>query len=272
MEFNIGCIQLNSSHDIQENIQKLGPLLEKAHDQKCDILLLPENVSKMPLLDASYAYVEEESIFLSYIQQCALKYKMCIIIGSLPIKSAHPNKCFNRSYVVSLEGKIIAKYDKIHLFKAQINQTYYDESEFFIEGDKAIVCATPFANIGLSLCYDLRFPHLYRALALAGADLLVVPSAFTKITGALHWETLLRARAIETGCYIVAANQCGKSIDGRETYGHSMIIAPDGAIIDQLGEDEGMLVTRINKDNTKTMREKIGSLFCNPDFKVEICA
>lgn len=270
MEFNIGCLQFNSAEDIASNIKKIDPMIEDAKNKGCDVLLLPENVSQMPLLNAEKAYTEDKNPFLSFIQQRAQHHRMFMIVGSLPIQSVDTKKCFNRSYVVSNEGKVIARYDKIHLFKAQINNQSYDESEFFLAGNKAFVCDTPFVPLGLSICYDLRFPHLYRALALAGAAVIVVPSAFTKITGALHWEVLLRARAIETGCYVVAANQCGRSSDGRETYGHSMIISPDGSILNRLGDQEGVMISKINTDDTHEMRQKIGSLFSNPLFNVEV--
>lgn len=268
MEITLGCIQINSTSNVDINIDKISNYLNECLLKGCNIVLLPENVACMPFLNANAAYNEDNHPFLEFIKKFCYKNKIYIIIGSLSIKSEIEGKVYNRSYVVSDDGTIISTYNKIHLFNAIVNNVVYNEGNLFLQGNKATIASLPFCNIGLTICYDLRFPNLYRLLALNGAHLIVVPSAFTKTTGEAHWEVLLRTRAIETGCFIIAANQCGKSDDGKETYGHSMIIDPWGKIIAKADNQEGIIVCAIDTDEIIRVRDSIGSLNCNPSYEI----
>lgn len=268
MEINVGCVQVNSTSNIFLNIEKVQSYLLECVSKGCKFILLPENVSYMPIVNIDNAYVENDHPFLKFIKEFCLQYKVYIVIGSLSIKSEQHKKIYNRCYVISENGSIISTYDKIHLFKAIVNNVIYNEENFFIQGNKASIATLPFFNVGLTICYDLRFPNLFRLLALNGANIIVVPAAFTKATGESHWESLLRARAIETGCFIMASNQCGKSDDGKETYGHSMIINPWGKILTCANDQEGIIVCTINTEEVIKTRDSIGSLNCNPFYEL----
>ena len=205
------------------------------------------------------SYTMEGDLFIKETKFLCRKFKRWILIGSLPIKEKKRLK--NRSILINPDGKIICYYDKINMFDVKLGtKEFHKESKIYKAGKKIVTAKMPFGNIGLSICFDLRFPELYRALSKKNLNFISVPSAFTKITGKKHWCTLLKARAIENFCYIFAPAQTGKNTKNRETYGHSMIISPDGKIIKEKKFGEGIIVTKINPILSMKLRKIIPSL------------
>jgi predicted amidohydrolase len=242
----IACIQLTSSEEIAENIAHATPLMVQAVEAGARLLVLPENAFYMrhegkanPAVPVAIAQHEGVQFCSSF----AATHHVWVVVGSVRAKAEGSDKALNRQVVIAPDGSVAATYDKLHLFDVTLpTGQHYRESAQFAAGEHAVLChASPFGALGLSICYDLRFPHLYGALARAGATLLLVPSAFTRPTGKAHWQVLLRARAIETGCYLVAPAQCGIHPGGRETYGHSMIISPWGEILAEAGDSPTMI-------------------------------
>ena len=243
----IALIQLNSGENKQKNIQKALSMVENAIDKEAQFILLPEIFNyrgKLTGIDLYNEIAEEipgESLF-PFIE-IAKKEKVHILAGSIYEKSEEDNKVYNTSVIIDNNGSIISKYRKINLFKANIDGKSVDESITYKGGNMTATCVINNFKIGLSICFDLRFPELFRKYYNDNVDLIVVPSSFTRKTGKLHWEVLLRARAIENYCYVLAPNQCGKDGNGIETYGHTLAVGPQGNIIGIMGnEDEGILV------------------------------
>ena len=202
----------------------------------------------------------KKDIYLSGIKKAAKKYKKWILIGSLIIKVSK-NKLVNRSVLIDKNGRVRTYYDKIHMYDVVLSKKEkYFESKSFFPGNKIKTFNLPWGKIGLSICYDLRFPNLYRKLSKAGSLFLSVPSAFTETTGKKHWHSLLKARAIENFCYIFAPAQGGTHYNGRKTFGHSIIISPDGGIIKELKKSEGVITANINPQLSKDLRFRIPSL------------
>lgn len=246
--FTIAAIQMTSGDDIAANIAALAPLVEAAVARGATLIATPENSFYMrregTAAMADVPMVEHAGV--RWACSAAKAHGVWLLIGSLRAREVGMEKPFNRSILVSPTGEIAATYDKLHLFDVTLADGHaYRESSQAVAGDAPVVAPTPMANLGLSICYDLRFPNLYRQLALAGAEVLMVPSAFTRPTGAAHWHTLLRARAIENACYVVAPAQCGSHPGGRETYGHSLIIDPWGEIIAQASADQPGVITAV---------------------------
>lgn len=270
-KFKIACIQINATNNIEKNISKIDNLINKATELKADIIFLPENAFFMPedhenLLD-NIKY-EEENSGLKFIRNKSQELNKWINIGSVAIKSNDSNLCYNRCYLINNKGNISSTYNKIHLFDAEISKKeVYRESKMFTPGNKAVVAKTDCCNIGLSICYDLRFPHLFRHLAHSGAEILSIPAAFIDYTGNLHWHTLLRARAIENTCYVVATAQTGTHYpSGRKSYGHSMVVDPMGHIIAELNKEEDVLIAEIDMEFLYQTRKQILSLTHDRDF------
>jgi predicted amidohydrolase len=211
---------------------------------------------------------EEHDASLATLREVARKLSIYIHIGSLAIK-ASPEKAANRSFLIDRKGEIIARYDKIHMFDVDLaGGESYRESNTYRAGELAVVADLPWGRLGLTVCYDLRFPALYRALAEAGASFLAVPSAFTKQTGEAHWHVLMRARAIETGCYVLAAAQGGKHENGRETFGHSLVIDPWGKVIAEGGIEPGVIFADIDPAQVAAARGRIPSLLHGRRFEL----
>jgi predicted amidohydrolase len=203
---------------------------------------------------------EDKDICLSAFRDLARKHSIFVHIGSLAIKVS-PDKAANRSYLIGKQGEIVAVYDKIHMFDVDLaGGESYRESRNFRPGESAVIADLPFARFGLSICYDLRFPALYRALAEAGATVLTIPSAFTRQTGEAHWHVLIRARAIENGCFVLAAAQGGKHENGRETFGHSLAVDPWGRILAEGGAEPGVVIADIDPAEVTAARAKVPSL------------
>ena len=197
--------------------------------------------------------------YLLGIKKLARKYKKWILIGSLIIKNK--KKLLNRSVLIDDKGNIKTFYDKIHMYDAKLSKSEkYFESKTFKAGKNIKVVKLPWGKLGLSICYDLRFPNMYKKMSRRGVSFISVPSAFTETTGKKHWHTLLKARAIENTCYIFAPGQAGKHCNGRKTYGHSLIVSPDGEILKELGKKEGVITTNINPKFVKKLRKIIPSV------------
>ena len=261
--FRVSCIQLKSNNNINFNLKKTEKLILKAIKQKADLILTPEvsslfSLNKSQLLKICTSM--KNDIYLTGIKKLAKKYKKWILVGSLIIK-INKHKLVNRSVLIDNYGKIRTYYDKIHMYDVTLskNERYF-ESKTFTAGTKIKSFKLPWGKIGLSICYDLRFPNLYRKLSKQGAIFLSVPSAFTETTGKKHWHSLLKARAIENFCYIFAPAQGGRHYNGRSTYGHSLIISPDGQILKELNKKEGVITVSINSSFPKILRSIIPSL------------
>jgi deaminated glutathione amidase len=261
--FRVSCIQLKSNNDIYFNLKKTEKFIIKAVKQKTDFILTPEvsslfSLNKKQLLKACKSM--KEDFYLKGIKKLAKRYKKWILIGSLIIKISK-NKLVNRSVLIDSSGKIKSYYDKIHMYDVILSKNEkYCESKTFVAGKKIKSVNLPWGKLGLSICYDLRFPNLYRKLSKAGSIFLSIPSAFTETTGKKHWHSLLKARAIENFCYILAPAQGGTHYNGRKTFGHSMIISPDGKILKELKKTEGVITAKINENFPKKLRKIIPSL------------
>lgn len=256
----VAVAQMLSGEDWQANLAQAETLAEEAAENGAELLLLPENFA---MLD-SKALIElakeekESQVITGFIAALANRLNIWIIAGSVPLLNNSEDKVFASCLVFNCEGELTDRYDKIHLFDVDVADTHaaYRESDFIEHGKELVVATTPFGNIGLSICYDLRFPEHYQKLRLAGAEILIVPSAFTYVTGEAHWEVLLRARAIETQCYILAANQGGEHSASRKSWGHSMIIDPWGKVLVEKQETgPGVIFAELEVDEILARRE-----------------
>ena len=261
--FRVSCIQLKSNDSFNDNFAKTEKLIKKAIKQKTDFILTPE-ISSIFLLDKKQLLKICSSMdkdnYLIKIKKLAKKFKKWILIGSLIIKTKK-NKLVNRSVLIDNKGMVRSYYDKIHMYDVTLSKKEkYFESKTFTPGKKYKVTKLPWGKLGMSICYDLRFPNLYRNLAKKGALFLSVPSAFTETTGIRHWHSLLKARAIENFCYIFAPAQSGTHYNGRKTYGHSLIVSPDGKILKQLGKKEGVITVDVDPKHSIKLRSIIPSL------------
>ncbi len=261
--FRVSCIQLCSSDCIKSNLERSERLIKKAVSQKANLIITPEvsskfSLNKKKLLEVATAMNNDS--YLLGIKKLAKKYKKWILIGSLIIKNK--KKLLNRSVLINDKGNIKSFYDKIHMYDAKLSKSEkYFESKTFKAGKNIKVVKLPWGKLGLSICYDLRFPNMYRKMSKKGAIFLSIPSAFTETTGKRHWHTLLRARAIENFSYVFAPGQAGKHCNGRKTYGHSMIVSPDGKILKELGKKEGVITTTIDPKKPKELRKTIPSIY-----------
>ena len=260
--FRVSCIQLCSSDCIKSNLQRSERLIKKAVSQKANLIITPEVSSKFSLNKKKLLEVAttmNNDSYLLGIKKLARKYKKWILIGSLIIKNK--KKLLNRSVLINDKGNIVTFYDKIHMYDAKLSKSEkYFESKTFKAGKNIKVVKLPWGKLGLSICYDLRFPNMYKKMSRRGVSFISVPSAFTETTGKKHWHTLLRARAIENFSYVFAPGQAGKHCNGRKTYGHSLIVSPDGKIIKELGKREGVITAKINPNLVKKLRQTIPSV------------
>ncbi len=257
------CIQTNAGPEIAANLDYLAEAIKEARRRGAELIALPENVSMMVKgRDKLFARAKSESEHpaVPFFCRVAKETGAWIIGGSLAIIFGD-GRLANRCYIFNPQGEIAGYYDKIHMFDADVggNETYH-ESASFHPGDRAVVVDTPWGKIGLTICYDMRFPHLYRALAKAGASIIAVPAAFTVPTGQAHWHVLLRARAIETGAFILAPAQCGEHDGNRKTFGHSLIIDPWGKILAESGDKTGVIVAELDLNKVSESRRMLPSL------------
>jgi predicted amidohydrolase len=262
-KIRVACIQQRSSDDIDDNVRQTSALIREAQKGGARFIATPENTCLMApdggaKLEKSFSEAEDPALPAF----CALANELDVwlLIGSLAIKVS-PTKTANRSFLIGPDGRVAARYDKIHLFDVNLpSGETYRESNTVHPGDDAVVANLPWARIGLSVCYDLRFPQLYRTLAKAGAEILTVPSAFTETTGKAHWHVLLRARAIENGCFMVAPAQGGEHSNGRRTYGHSLIVGPWGDVLAEGGVDPGIVAAELDLAEIAAARGKVPAL------------
>ena len=257
------CVQMNAGPDVAANLDQAAGLIREARAAGATLICTPENTGRI-LADrvraVKEAPAEADHPALPFFADLARETGAWLLIGSIAVRVS-PERCGNRSLLFDPSGRLVARYDKIHMFDVQLaNGEHYKESERMAPGGEAVLAETPWGGLGMTICYDLRFPHLYRALAQAGADYLAIPSAFTRQTGVAHWETLLRARAIECGAYVLAPAQCGLHDGGRGTWGHSMIVSPWGEVIAAAGEEPGVIVATLDREKVREARRMIPAL------------
>jgi predicted amidohydrolase len=268
--FRAACVQLRSTDDVAENIRATSDLIREAKAKGAQFIATPENTTLMApdggaKLERSFDEAHDPA--LPALTALAEELGVWLLIGSLAIKVSD-TKTANRSFLIDPKGRIAARYSKIHLFDVDLpSGEKYRESNTVAGGDAATLVETPFGKIGMTICYDLRFPQLYRALAQKGAFLLTVPSAFTETTGKAHWHVLLRARAIENGAFVLAPAQGGTHANGRKTYGHSLIIAPWGEILAEGGTEPGVIVADIDPAAVTDARSRVPSLQHDRPYK-----
>jgi len=256
---NLAVVQMNSSASVKKNLDDLENILAQARDESIDLVVLPENFAFMGLKETDKLAVAEsfgQGEIQQKIGELAKKHNLWIIAGTIPVKTAS-DRVRASSLVFDNKGKCAARYDKIHLFDVRVSDTEAHQESLTIErGSDPVVVDTPIGRVGLTVCYDLRFPELYRQLAMKGAELFSIPSAFTAITGAAHWDVLLRARAVENLCYVLAANQGGLHENGRKTYGHSLIVEPWGKVIARLSKGVGIVSAQVDLQRLQQLRRQ----------------
>ncbi len=267
--FRLACIQTSSGNDMADNIAAASSLVRAARAAGADLIALPECVAMMEMgrakIIAKAATVDAHPALAAF-RALAAELGVWLLAGSLTVKLGEDgedgeDRVANRSFLLDGHGGIVAHYDKIHMFDVDLaGGESYRESTTYRPGGSAVVAETPFGRLGMTVCYDVRFPQLYRALAQAGAELLAVPSAFTRQTGEAHWHVLLRARAIETGAYLFAPAQCGTHPKDRTTYGHSLIVDPWGEVLADGGEEPGFVIAEIDPARVAAARRSLPSL------------
>ncbi|MGH8283073.1 MAG: carbon-nitrogen hydrolase family protein [Gammaproteobacteria bacterium] len=260
----VAALQMNSVADVPTNLREAGKLMAKAAAQGAQLVVLPENFALMANNDAERVAAGEldgSGTIQDFLAEKAANLRIWIVGGTLPVL-ADEDKVYACCPVYNASGERVAQYDKIHLFDVQVNTAgeRYNESACTEAGDRAVVVDTPFGKLGLSVCYDLRFPELYRELTAQGAELFSVPSAFTRTTGQVHWELLNRARAVENLAFVIAAAQTGHHPSGRETWGHSMIVDPWGEILAERAVDSGVVMTVIDSEQQARLRIRFPAL------------
>ena len=270
-EFRVACVQNTAGRDIQANVDWVCNAIDEAVGGAADLVALAETVGLIEPVNAQIpaaTFSEADDIGLIAFRGKAREHGVTILVGSqLILEDA---KIYNRSFLLDGDGEIRARYDKLHMFDIELaNGESYLESDAIAPGDKAVLVETPLAKIGLSVCYDLRFSALYRALAQAGAEILTIPAAFTQTTGKAHWHTLVRARAIENGCYVIAPNQCGHHCDKRYSYGHSLVVDPWGEVLADGGAEPGVIFADIDTDKVAKTRKRIPNLKNEREFTLD---
>ena len=261
---SIACLQYTSTKDELITLKTIKRLINKAVEAEADFITLPEcstSLQENSMFTKDLAKPENENVSLQYLKEIAKSKSIYILIGSLPIKIS--KKLVNRSFLIGPNGKTLYKYDKIHLYDVNLpNGDIFRESDTYLYGNRAVIAKIKKnkIKIGMTICYDVRFPVLYQDLALNGAEIIVVPSAFSNITGPVHWHTLLKARAIETGSFIIAPAQTGKHQCGRISFGHSLIISPWGQILKDAKKKVGIISAKINLEEVIVARKAIPNL------------
>jgi predicted amidohydrolase len=277
--FTVACIQTTTVTDIDRNLDLLRPMIRQAAGAGANFITMPENATmldrKRPAI-LSKAREEADHPAIPFMAEMARETEAWLLAGSLTIR-LDEGQVANRSFLFDPSGAVAARYDKIHMFDVDLaSGERYRESSYVRSGEEGVLASMPWGLLGMTICYDLRFTALYRALAQGGASFLTVPAAFTHFTGKAHWHVLLRARAIETGCFVIAPAQTGTHEDGRRTYGHSLIVAPWGEVLADAGEAPGVITAEIDLAKVEEARGMVPSLRHDREFKkpgpVEVAA
>ena len=259
--FKVAAIQMASGPIVSGNLKEAGRLIAKAAEQGAKLVVLPEFFAIMGMTEQDKLKVSEQAgtgPIQSFLSETARRHKIWLAGGSIPLAASTPDKVLNSCLVFNDQGVQVARYDKIHLFNLSLGNESYDEAKTIEHGNKVVVLDSPFGRIGLAICYDLRFPELFRAMK--DVDIIVLPSAFTETTGKMHWETLVRARAIENLSYVIASAQGGYHVNGRETHGNSMIIGPWGRVLDRLARGSGVVIAEVNPTYQASLRTGLPAL------------
>ncbi|MBI5751943.1 MAG: carbon-nitrogen hydrolase family protein [Hydrogenophilales bacterium] len=259
--FKVAAIQMASGPNVAANLDEAERLIEMAVAQGAKLIALPEYFPVMGAKETDKVAVREEEgkgPIQRFLSNQAKKHKIWLVGGSIPLEASTQKKVRNSCLVYDDKGKVVARYDKIHLFNLDLGNEHYHEEATIEPGKKIVTVDTPFGKLGLSICYDLRFPELFRAMG--DVDIIVLPSAFTDTTGKAHWETLVRARAIENLAYVIAPAQGGYHLSGRETHGHSMIVDPWGVVLDRLPRGSGVVIAGVNPAYQASLRNSLPAL------------
>ena len=270
----VAALQLCASDDPVANLAHTLSMVQQASEAGAQFIATPEVtncVSSSRRRQNEVLALQENDQTLAAMCTAAARFGVWISVGSLALKLPEDDRFTNRSFMIDPSGQIVAQYDKIHMFDVTLSETeQYRESDGYRAGDHAVIADTAFGKIGMTICYDIRFPHLYRGLAKSGASILLIPAAFAQPTGRAHWEVLLRARAIETGCYVIAAAQTGEHQTSqrrpRKTYGHSMIVSPWGEIMADAGADQGIIYADLDLSLVESTRARVPSILSNQSF------
>ncbi len=269
---NVACIQMTSGVDIQENIHMAAEFVKEAAKNGAEFIATPENTGAMihdSKVRYNTAFTEEDHPAISAFSNLANSLNIWLLIGSLATKVSG-TKLANRSYLFNPDGQTAAVYQKIHMFAVDLpTGESHREADYMEPGSKAVIAQMPKARLGMTICYDMRFPHMYRQMAVNGAEIFAVPSAFTVPTGRAHWHVMLRARAIETGCFVVAPAQCGTHDGGRQTYGHSIIIDPWGRILAEAEEKPGIIYAELDLSLINESRKSLAQLQHDREYEIE---
>ena len=260
------CIQMASGPNVGANLLEAERLVSMAADKGAQLVVLPENFAIMGKEESDKVAVRESDEggpIQEFLSQLAAKHSIWLVGGTVPMQASVDSKIRAACLLFDDKGQCVARYDKIHLFDVSVmdNDERYTESDTIESGDEAVVADTPFGRLGLAVCYDLRFPELFRTMLDQGMEIIALPSAFTAITGKAHWETLVRARAIENLCFMLAAGQGGYHVNGRETYGHSMIVDPWGNVMNELANGSGLVCADMDLDRLKNIRRSFPCRF-----------
>ena len=274
--FTVACVQTTAGPDVKTNIINASALVHEAHKSGATLIVLPEMTNIIDMDRSAMAEklsAEVDDISLVAFCTLAVDLKVWLLLGSLGLKhetalnAEGKPKFANRSFLIGDDGVVRNRYTKIHLFDVDLGAgETYQESKSYEPGNETVVADTPWGKLGMTICYDIRFPHLYRKLAQAGAKFLSIPAAFARPSGKAHWHVLMRARAIENGCYVFAAAQCGEHGGGRSTYGHSLIVDPWGEILADGGTEIGFVLAEIDTSLVDKVRQKIPSLTHDRDY------
>ena len=259
--FKVAAIQMASGPNVEGNLSEARRLIANAAEQGARLVVLPEFFAIMGMNERDKLKVSEQAgngPIQTFLSETARRYKIWLVGGSIPLAGTAPDKVRNSCLVFDEHGGQVARYDKIHLFSLSLGNESYDEAATIEAGNQVVVVDSPFGRIGLAVCYDLRFPELFRAMK--DVDIIVLPSAFTETTGKMHWEVLIRARAIENLSYVIASAQGGYHVNGRETHGNSMIVDPWGRVLDTLTRGSGVVIATINPSHQASLRNSLPAL------------
>lgn len=259
--FKVAAIQMASGPNVEGNLGEARRLIANAAKQGAKLVVLPEFFAIMGLAEQDKLEVREQpgrGPIQAFMSEIARQHKIWLVGGSIPLAASAPDKVRNTCLVYNELGEQVARYDKIHLFSLSLGNESYDEAATIEPGDQVVVVDSPFGRIGLAVCYDLRFPELFRAMK--DVDIIVLPAAFTETTGKMHWELLVRARAVENLSYVIASAQGGYHVNGRETHGHSMIVDPWGRVLDVLPRGSGVVIASVNPSYQASLRGSLPAL------------